>query len=382
MKTNTRNLLISARVNHVALLAAISIICCGHAGAATWNVNADGNWSDAANWSGGVPDGVGASASLTYDIFTGTGIGPKTVTLNTTSRTVGTLNIGDSGSAYLGYTLAASGGAGLILDNGLLSAQINKTGTTGAADTILAPLLLNSSLNISDNSGAGLLISGGVTANTLGLKTLTNKGTGAYAVELSGIIGDGLGEIGVTQTSVTSLLILSGANTYTGDTTVSAGTLQLGNGGTSGSLSLSSAIVNNASLVFNRSDILTQGIDFSSLISGTGGVTQAGSGTTVLNGTNTFTGTTTLTAGVLSVSVDANLGNANALVFNGGTLQVTGTALTSFGSHATSITSNKSVGLDIEDAANIFTVSQVLSQGTGGLTKTGAGTLLLTNANT
>ncbi|MEI6603709.1 MAG: autotransporter-associated beta strand repeat-containing protein [Verrucomicrobiota bacterium] len=369
-------------MNHVALLAAISIICCGHAGAATWNVNADGNWSDAANWSGGVPDGVGASASLTYDIFTGTGIGPKTVTLNTTSRTVGTLNIGDSGSAYLGYTLAASGGAGLILDNGLLSAQINKTGTTGAADTILAPLLLNSSLNISDNSGAGLLISGGVTANTLGLKTLTNKGTGAYAVELSGIIGDGLGEIGVTQTSVTSLPILSGANTYTGDTTVSAGTLQLGNGGTSGSLSLSSAIVNNASLVFNRSDILTQGIDFSSLISGTGGVTQAGSGTTILNGTNTFTGTTTLTAGVLSVSVDANLGNANALVFNGGTLQVTGTALTSFGSHATSITSNKSVGLDIEDAANIFTVSQVLSQGTGGLTKTGAGTLLLTNANT
>ena len=48
-------------------------------------------------------------------------------------------------------------------------------------------------------------------------------------------------------------LILSGANTYNGSTIISAGTLQIGNGGTTGSLSTSSAIENNGALVFNRS---------------------------------------------------------------------------------------------------------------------------------
>jgi autotransporter-associated beta strand protein len=353
------------------------------ASAATWNVNANGNWSDPANWSGGVADGAGSTASLTFNIYTALTPGPKTVTLDTTSRTVGILNIGDPSTAYWGYTLAASGGASLILDNGLVNAQINKSlaGASAAADTISAPLLLNNSLDISDNAPAGLLISGGVSVNSAGNQTLTNKGTGAYAAELSGILDDGSAQLAVTQNSATSTLILSGANTYTGTTTVSAGTLQLGNGGTSGSISPSSAIVNNGTLVFDRSDPITQGTDFNSVISGSGAVTQAGTGTTILDATNTFIGATTLTAGILSVSGDVNLGNANALVFNGGTLQVTGTAMTGFGTHTTSFTSTKTVGLDINDAANIFTVSQVLNQGTGGLTKSGAGTLYLTNIN-
>ena len=45
---------------------------------------------------------------------------------------------------------------------------------------------------------------------------------------------------------------LSGANTYTGGTTISAGTLQIGNGGTSGSIV--GNVTNNADLAFNRSD--------------------------------------------------------------------------------------------------------------------------------
>ena len=67
--------------------------------------------------------------------------------------------------------------------------------------------------------------------------------------------------------------ILTGANTYTGSTTISAGTLQLGNGGTTGSVA--GNIVDNAALVFNRSDALTYG----GVISGTGSLTQAGTGT-------------------------------------------------------------------------------------------------------
>ena len=65
------------------------------------------------------------------------------------------------------------------------------------------------------------------------------------------------------QKSSAGALILTGTNTYTGGTTVSAGTLQIGDGGTSGSVA--GDIVNNARLVFNRSDALT----YAGIISGT-----------------------------------------------------------------------------------------------------------------
>ncbi len=52
------------------------------------------------------------------------------------------------------------------------------------------------------------------------------------------------------------MLTLTGDNSYNGDTTISAGTLQLGNGGTTGSVARD--IVDNGALVFNRSDAAGQ----------------------------------------------------------------------------------------------------------------------------
>jgi autotransporter-associated beta strand protein len=93
-------------------------------------------------------------------------------------------------------------------------------------------------------------------------------------------------------------LTLSGANTYNGQTTISAGTLQIGAGSTTGKLSASSAIVNNSNLTINRSDAVTQGTDFSSAaITGTGSLTSAGAGTTTLNAANSYSGATTVNAG-------------------------------------------------------------------------------------
>ncbi len=89
---------------------------------------------------------------------------------------------------------------------------------------------------------------------------------------------------------------LSGDNSYTGTTTITGGTLQVGIGGTSGSLGTGD-VVNNATLVFNRSD----NHSVSNTISGTGGLTKRGPGVTTLTGNNTYTGATTVAAGQLTV---------------------------------------------------------------------------------
>src|SRR5262249_37654394 len=76
---------------------------------------------------------------------------------------------------------------------------------------------------------------------------------------------------------------------------ISAGTLQIGNGGTTGSVA--GNIVDTAALVFNRSNALTYG----GVISGTGSVSKSGAGTLTLTGDSTYTGGTTISAGKLQI---------------------------------------------------------------------------------
>jgi len=163
------------------------------------------------------------------------------------------------------------------------------------------------------NAGVRLNASGG-TFNVDTSRALTIGGGGGSNL----ISGTGA----LTKTG-TGTLTLSAANTYTGTTNVTAGTLQIGNGGTTGSLSASSSITNNATLAFNRSNTVTQGTDFASVISGTGGVTQAGSGTLVLSGTNTYTGTTTVSQGTLALGASGSIAASSSIIVgSGATLDV------------------------------------------------------------
>jgi fibronectin-binding autotransporter adhesin len=172
------------------------------------------------------------------------------------------------------------------------------------------------------------------------------------------------------------MVVLTSNNTYRGGTSLLAGTLQIGNGGATGSIVGNVQSSPGATLAFDRSDSIT----FDGDISGAGSVAQNGAGTLLLSGGNTYSGGTTINAGTLSVSGDTNLGDVSgALTLDGGALQVTGTA---FQSTARSVVLGNSGGaFDITDAANIFTVAQTLS-GAGGLAKVGAGTLVLAGNNT
>lgn len=125
-------------------------------------------------------------------------------------------------------------------------------------------------------------------------------------------------------------LVLTGANTYLGDTIMpppspgNVSRLRIGDGGVTGSIS-SASVVNDGELSFNRTDDPL----FAPAISGTGTVTQLGSGNLTLTAVNTYTGNTNVTAGTLTLADNAGLKflvtDASSNQIGGtGTLQING----------------------------------------------------------
>ena len=119
---------------------------------------------------------------------------------------------------------------------------------------------------------------------------------------------------------------LTGSATHNGGTLISGGTLQVGHGGSRGTLA--GDVVDNGLLAFNRSDHIV----FAGTISGSGGVAQRGSGTLTLTGANTYSGVTTVSAGAIQLNGSAlhsafNVGAGATLGGNAqvGTLRVAGT---------------------------------------------------------
>lgn len=112
---------------------------------------------------------------------------------------------------------------------------------------------------------------------------------------------------------------------------------------------------------------------------GAGGFESEGNQEVILNQAYAWTGPLVLTQGNCSVELSAHIGTGNDLVFNGGALKIRGTMLTNFSTigHPVIFNTGVNVGLNIDDALHTFTVDQALTHGTGGFTKTGAGTVNL-----
>ncbi|GGB11854.1 hypothetical protein GCM10011491_44720 [Brucella endophytica] len=122
-------------------------------------------------------------------------------------------------------------------------------------------------------------------------------------------------------------LVFTGSNEqFEGIMSVQQGTLQVGNGGTTGTLGKSSSIVSleaGSTLKFNRSDFYT----YSGKITGNGGIDQAGgpgSITTLVND-NDYKGTTTVSSGALLINGDQSNATGATTVKSGGTLRGAGT---------------------------------------------------------
>jgi fibronectin-binding autotransporter adhesin len=331
------------------------------------------------------------------------------------------------GTTFAGVIEDGSGTVSLHNRAGALTLAGNNTytGTTtisGGSLTIAGSLassaIVNNSLLIFNTSsgtyagvisGTGLMRLGGISTLTLtgnntytgtttifsGTLQIGNGGTsgslaGAFiengsalafnrsdAVSYGGVIS-GTGRVSQLGTGTLTLI---GANTYTGTTTIAAGTLQIGNGGTSGSIA-STGIANSSTLAFNRSDA----VSYAGVITGSGGLWQAGTGTLVLSGSNAYTGGTTVKRGTVRLGNDSALGRGG-LTLDGGTLDLAGRSLlvTSLSGSTGGVVTSSTAG------AYVFTSSQsantsfagTLQNGAGEMAfvKSGSGTLSLTGSN-
>ncbi len=162
------------------------------------------------------------------------------------------------------------------------------------------------------------------------------------------------GAMGLNKLGAGNLLIVGSSNTYTGPTTISAGTLQLGNGVTNGSLASNTTITDNGVLAFANSTAQT----YSGVIGGTGALAALGPGLLAI--TNSFNGTTSVSAGTLQL---VNAGALGSLSGGGGNVTFNAPTLIAGGNNGST------------------TFAGAIS-GSGGFTKAGAGTMLITNSQT
>ncbi len=234
---------------------------------------------------------------------------------------------------------ASSLGAGNTISMGGGGAQQPRLVYTGGSATSTNRTFR---LNSTDNNGniaqnGALDLAGSVTTTGGGTYPLQLTGTADTGTNtVSGVISDGSGTVNVRVRNFGAVGVtgeagywqFTGANTYTGSTSIQeSSTLQLGDGGTTGSLSTSSAITVNAgsSFIVDQNDTVSQGTDFSDSLNGDGDVIMNGSGTLELKIKGGYAGNTTVDSGILRLvnTTDlAGMTSDNFFINNGSTLEI------------------------------------------------------------
>jgi autotransporter-associated beta strand protein len=282
---------LSSTANSVTVNGATAILQLGGAEIQNGGVVLDG---------GGLITGISLSSSGTFDMRSGRVFTEFTGTGGVTKTTAGRVDFFEA-NTYTGNTLITAGE--LALHGPATLGNTANSVTVNGASAVL------------ELGGTTQTQNGGVSLQNGTIQNGTLSSTGPFDLR-SGVVSAVLtGTGGVTKTTA-GTVTLSGTNSYSGGTTISGGTLQLGNGGTAGSVV--GNVIDNATLAFNRSDAVV----FDGLISGSGAVNQIGSGSTRLTASNTYSGGTTVDNGVLVV--DGSIALSSLLVNSAGTLAGTG----------------------------------------------------------
>lgn len=205
----------------------------------------------------------------------------------------GTIELTNAGNDYTGETQLNAGEISVSSDD-ILGAAISELHFNGGLLKVTGTQMKHTDRTILwGGNGGGFDIDVGNTFTVS--QNLGGSGSGH-----DGLIKEGLGT-----------LVLTGANTYRGMTTITGGVLQVGDGGANGALG-SGAITNNGSLVFDSSsNVLVQG-----KINGSGDLEQRGSGTTTLASDSSYTGQTKISDGTLQLGNNGTTGSVSGDIIN------------------------------------------------------------------
>ncbi|HSW86093.1 MAG TPA: autotransporter domain-containing protein, partial [Rhabdochlamydiaceae bacterium] len=296
-----------------------------------------------------------------------------------------------SGIISGGGTLILSAAPGPFILTNPNNSYSGGTNIDGGATVIISSAgnLGSPSATISFTTAPGTLEA----TNTLSLSapiSLTTDGTfdtpSGVTMTLSGIISGG----GMLTKQDSGTLVLSGANTYSGQTNFNGGILSISasnNLGTSPQLNFNAGTLqatNTFSLAtpVNLAGAGTFDVTSANNFTLTGSITGGGSLTKTDTGTltptnvgNTYSGGTNFNAGTISISSSGNLGAGGILTFNGGILQATSSVILT-----QNITLNTTGTFDTTPGGTNLLLSGAITGG-GGLVKTGAGMLTLTNGS-
>ncbi len=319
----------------------------------TWNVNADGLWSDTANWLDGfVASGTGATANFTFNINAG-----RIVTLDS-SRAIGTINVGDPTSSFTAYTINSTGDSVLTFANNGSPAQLNRvggdTGANNIVDTISAPVALQDSLAV----------------------TLVNSSTNR-SVAITGNISENVAGRSITLSAsnpTSGYLLLSGANTFTGGVTINSGELRVGNASNGTSTALGSGTVTlgatsglaNATLAHGR-----LGNNDSTAIANNVLVQGGSAGTLTISNQGSPSNNNLTLSGTVTLNHDLQLNALNRLTLSGALVGAgPGYTVTSVGGGQHIISGSIGAGVNhlVNDGPGTLSLSGVNTAFTGSVT--------------
>lgn len=325
-----------------------------------WNASAGGDFNLSANW---TPNTVPSAADLAKFSIAMAG----NVTLSAGAMPGSIAFDGSSTS----FTLGTLAGNSLTLANAGSISILSTLATSGQTFQIHAPIILtpDSSItagtftlqNDSSDTTNTLVIAGGITAAaTTSTETLTLEGSNTGANQITGIIGNGsAASLSLVKTGP-GTWTLTGANTYTGSTTISGGKLALSGG--------NNRLATTSALAFTGS--ASSSLDLGSTSQSLAGLTVTTTGTTAVN-TITGSGSLTITGGNILIS-----GGDSSNVSNTRTLDMSGLSTFIYNRATGSITVGGSAdfGATSVQGRGVLTLAQVNTLTAASFNVGGAGT--------